>query len=79
MGRYLLDAVDSVLGDAVTAKVHAAWDEVYWLYAAALVAAEGQLYERSGVDMAQPWRRWRAAGHAPAGEDVVTPGAGAGR
>lgn len=72
MGRYLLDAVDSVLGDAVTAKVHAAWDVVYWLFAAALVAAEGRLYERSGVDMAHSWRPWRVADHAPAGEDVVT-------
>jgi len=72
VGRYLLDAVDSVLGDAITAQVHAAWDEVYWLFAGALVAAEGRLYERSGVDMAHPWRPWRVAGHAPAGEDVVT-------
>jgi len=72
VGRYLLDAVDAVLGGAVTAEVHAAWDEVYWQFAAALIAAEGRLYERSGVDPAQPWRPWRVAGHAPAGEDVVT-------
>jgi len=72
VGRYLLEAVDSVLGDAITTEVHAAWDEVYWLFAAALVAAEGLLYERSGVDVARPWRPWRVAGHAPAGEDVMT-------
>ncbi|MDQ6724602.1 MAG: globin domain-containing protein [Actinomycetota bacterium] len=71
VGRYLLGAVDSVLGDAVTAEVHAAWDEVYWAFATALVAAEGELYKWSGVDMARPWRPWQVAGRTPAGEDVV--------
>jgi len=72
VGRYLLGAVDSVLGEAVTADVHDAWTEVYWVFATALAAAEGGLYACNGVEMARPWRPWRVAGHAPAGVDVVT-------
>ena len=37
-------AVGEVLGDAVTADVAAAWDEVYWLFAAQLIAAEARIY-----------------------------------
>jgi len=72
VGRYLLGAVGTVLGQAVTAGVHDAWTEVYWVFATALAAAEGGLYGRSGVDVARPWRPWRVTGHAPAGVDVVT-------
>ena len=32
VGRHLLAAVGEVLGDAVTAEVASAWDEVYWLF-----------------------------------------------
>jgi len=71
VGQYLLSAVDSVLGDSVTPDVHAAWAEGYGAFATALVVAEGELYERSGVDMARPWRPWKVAGRTPAGEDVV--------
>lgn len=71
VGRYLLGAVDSVLGEAVTTSVHDAWAEVYWVFATALASAEGGLYACSGVDTARPWRPWRVADHAPAGVDVV--------
>jgi len=71
VGRYLLSAVGSVLGDAVTASVHDAWTEVYWVFATALAAAEGGLYRCSGVDASRPWRPWRVAAHTPAGVDVV--------
>lgn len=31
VGHHLLKAVGTVLGDAITPEVAAAWDEVYWL------------------------------------------------
>src|SRR3954454_8997065 len=45
VARYLLGAVAEVLGDAVTAEVAAAWTEVYWLFAAQLIAEEARLYQ----------------------------------
>ncbi|MFJ7148027.1 globin domain-containing protein [Streptomyces sp. NPDC100445] len=46
--EHLFAAIAEVLGDAVTPAVAAAWDEVYWLMAHALVAVEKRLYEESG-------------------------------
>ena len=42
-----------MLGEAVTPDVAAAWDEVYWLFAAQLIAAEARIYAQTGVDPAQ--------------------------
>ncbi|MBB2912499.1 nitric oxide dioxygenase [Streptosporangium becharense] len=51
--KYLLAAVADVLGDAVTPEVAAAWDEVYWLMAGALIAMEARLMP----DEDDPWLR----------------------
>ncbi|GAA0446942.1 globin domain-containing protein [Streptomyces sp. NPDC046215] len=47
--RHLFAAIAEVLGEAVTPEVAAAWDEVYWLMANALIALEARLYERAGA------------------------------
>ena len=41
VGHHLLAAVGEVLGDAVTPEVADAWGEVYWLFAAQLIARGG--------------------------------------
>ncbi|MFD8994246.1 FAD-binding oxidoreductase [Streptomyces abikoensis] len=56
--KYLFAAIADVLGDAVTPEVAAAWDEVYWLMAGALIAQEARLYLEALVRPDQPWRRW---------------------
>ncbi|UWE11088.1 globin domain-containing protein [Actinacidiphila bryophytorum] len=56
VGRHLMAAVGEVLGDAVTPEVAAAWDEVYWLMANALIAAEARLYAYAGVADGDVWR-----------------------
>ncbi|WP_128381681.1 globin domain-containing protein [Streptomyces cavernae] len=43
--KHLFAAIAEVLGEAVTPEVAAAWDEVYWLMANALIAIEKSLYE----------------------------------
>ena len=45
----LMWAIVDVLGDAVTPQVAAAWDEVYWLMANALINQERGLYSARGV------------------------------
>ncbi|MFD7659364.1 globin domain-containing protein [Actinosynnema sp. NPDC059797] len=72
VGRHLMAAVGEVLGDAVTPEVAAAWDEVYWLLACRLIAAEARLYQRGGIDPATVWRRWRVAKRQEEAVDAVS-------
>ncbi|MFF7978955.1 globin domain-containing protein [Streptomyces sp. NPDC007901] len=53
--EHLFAAIVEVLGEAVTPEVAAAWDEVYWLMANALIAIEKRLYEESGAAGLRPW------------------------
>ncbi|MEU9730094.1 globin domain-containing protein [Streptomyces sp. NPDC048002] len=67
--EHLFAAIADVLGEAVTPEVAAAWDEVYWLMANALVALEKRLYEESR----EPgWRRWEVVERVPETREVVT-------
>lgn len=53
----LFAAIVEVLGEAVTPEVAAAWDEVYWLMANALIAMEQGLYASLPSDTGYtPWR-----------------------
>lgn len=53
VGKYLLEAIAAVLGDAATPPLLAAWDEAYWLLAGELIAAEARLYDRHNVAAGQ--------------------------
>jgi nitric oxide dioxygenase len=55
--RHLFGAMAEVLGDAVTPEVAAAWDEVYWLMANALMAIEARLYQEAGATEGDIWHR----------------------
>jgi nitric oxide dioxygenase len=72
VGRHLLDAVADVLGDAVTPQVHAAWSEVYWLFATLLIAEEARLYRDAACDPAAPYRPWRIVERRHEADDVVS-------
>lgn len=67
--EHLFAAIVDVLGEAVTPEVAAAWDEVYWLMANALIAIERRLYQESGGDA---WRAWEVVERVRETEDVVT-------
>ncbi|WP_328719484.1 FAD-binding oxidoreductase [Streptomyces sp. NBC_00247] len=69
---HLFAAVAEVLGDAVTPEVAAAWDEVYWLMANALIAVEDRLYAERGVAAGQVWQEWEVAGRTEETADVTT-------
>ncbi|HWS32103.1 MAG TPA: globin domain-containing protein [Actinoplanes sp.] len=72
VGRYLLGAVVQVLGDAVTPAVAAAWDEVYWLFAARLIGREARLYGEAGVDGTDPWRPYTVISRIAEAHDTVS-------
>ncbi|TYP88894.1 FAD-binding oxidoreductase [Blastococcus xanthinilyticus] len=65
-------AIVDVLGDAVTPEVAAAWDEVYWLMAYALINQERGLYSARGVRPESVWREWGVAEKVQESPDVVT-------
>ena len=65
-------AIVDVLGDAVTPEVAAAWDEVYWLMAYALINQERGLYSARGVRPERVWRDWRVEERIQETDDVVT-------
>jgi nitric oxide dioxygenase len=65
-------AIVDVLGDAVTPEVAAAWDEVYWLMAYALINQERGLYSARGVRPETVWREWEVAERIDETDEVVT-------
>ncbi|MEV0021053.1 globin domain-containing protein [Streptomyces atroolivaceus] len=69
---HLLAAIAEVLGDAVTPEVAAAWDEVYWLMANALIAIEERLYAQQGVTAGDVWREWTVTARVEDTPDVAT-------
>ncbi|MEU3341219.1 globin domain-containing protein [Streptomyces sp. NPDC006668] len=68
--EHLFAAIAEVLGEAVTPRVAAAWDEVYWLMANALVAIEKRLYEESADGSG--WREWEVVERVAETADVVS-------
>ena len=72
VGHHLMTAVAEVLGDAVTPEVAQAWDEVYWLFAAQLIAEEARLYTVAGVDPSHPWRRYVVVERVEEATDTIS-------
>lgn len=70
--KHLFAGITEVLGDAVTEEVAAAWDEVYWLMANALIAIEQRLYAERGVLAGDTWRPWEVVEKVRETEDVVS-------
>ncbi|GAA2496619.1 FAD-binding oxidoreductase [Streptomyces thermolineatus] len=70
--KYLFRAIADVLGEAVTPEVAAAWDEVYWLMAGALISLEARLYDRARVEPGQVWRRWTVVGRREETRDAAS-------
>jgi nitric oxide dioxygenase len=68
---HLFWAIVDVLGDAVTPEVAAAWEEVYWLMAHALMNQERGLYSARGVRPDIVWRDWEVIEKVRETDEVV--------
>lgn len=71
VGRHLLGAISTTLGDAATPELMAAWDEAYWLIAGELIAAESRLCERSGAAVGER-HNMRVTRRIEQAQDVVS-------
>ncbi|MEV6597833.1 globin domain-containing protein [Actinoplanes sp. NPDC051346] len=72
VGRYLMGAIRDVLGDAVTPRVAAAWDEVYWLFAARLIGREARLFAQAGAGDGDPWLETTVVSKVTEAHDTVS-------
>lgn len=54
VGKYLLEAMGQVLGDALTPEIKDAWATAYWQLADLMIARENQMYRQS-----EGWSDWR--------------------
>ncbi|KAL4889221.1 globin-like protein [Aspergillus ambiguus] len=54
VGKYLLEAMQEVLGEACTPEISDAWATAYWALANIMIGREGTLYKQS-----QGWTTWR--------------------
>lgn len=72
--EHLFAAIVEVLGEAVTPEVAAAWDEVYWLMANALIALEDRLRAEvaAGGDPTDLWRPYTVVARHPETSTVTT-------
>lgn len=68
--EHLFAAIAEVLGEAVTEEVAAAWSEVYWLMADALIKIEKGLYAQQAND--RVWTPWRLVAKEAAGRGSIT-------
>ncbi|KAJ6164013.1 hypothetical protein N7470_002685 [Penicillium chermesinum] len=54
VGKYLLEAMGEVLGDALTPEIKDAWGAAYWQLADIMIGRESQIYQQS-----EGWTDWR--------------------
>ena len=68
--KYLFEGIADELSDVITADIAAAWTEVYWLMAHALIKMEKGLY--AGLASDKPLAPWIVVKKEAAGTDAVT-------
>ncbi|WP_104128189.1 globin domain-containing protein [Cryobacterium sp. Y57] len=68
--KYLFEGIADELSDVITAEIAAAWAEVYWLMAHALIKMEKGLY--AGLASDKPLAPWTVVKKEAAGTDAVT-------
>jgi nitric oxide dioxygenase len=71
VGSNLIGAIKSVLGEAATPELLAAWEEAYGLLADALIDAEARLYQQNN-QQPDEWLKVKVADKQHQSEDVVT-------
>lgn len=72
VGEHLMGAIGTVLGDALTPEVHAAWVAAYGQLADVFISREKALYDAPGKDLPVGWRKFRIAKRVDESESVTS-------
>ncbi|KAK3346920.1 globin-like protein [Lasiosphaeria hispida] len=59
VGKYLIQAIGQVLGDAATPPIVDAWTAAYGALAGVFIGREGQMYKANEADGWSGWRKFR--------------------
>jgi nitric oxide dioxygenase len=70
VGRYLMDAMKTVLGDALTPEIATAWGAAYGQLADLFIVREKELYDT--LDQWSDWRDFRVARKEREGDDITS-------
>lgn len=70
VGKYLLEAMKEVLGEALTPEIHEAWAAAYWQLANILIDREDSIYQLN-ADWAD-WRDFRIANKVVESEEITS-------
>lgn len=70
VGKYLLEAMGQVLGDALTPEILDAWAAAYWQLAILFIGREGDIYKQS--EGWTQWREFRVAQKVPESAEITS-------
>ncbi|OJJ50650.1 hypothetical protein ASPZODRAFT_148118 [Penicilliopsis zonata CBS 506.65] len=70
VGKFLLEAMAEVLGDALTPAIHDAWAAAYWQLADIMIGREKQLYDEA--DGWTDWRQFKVARKTPESAEITS-------
>ncbi|KAL2157138.1 hypothetical protein VTH06DRAFT_6426 [Thermothelomyces fergusii] len=65
VGKYLIQAIGQVLGDAATPEIVDAWTAAYGALAKVFIDREGEMYKANEADGWVGWRKFRIARKVP--------------
>jgi nitric oxide dioxygenase len=71
VGRYLIQAIGQVLGDAATPEIVDAWTAAYGVLAQVFIQREGEMYKANAAEGWKGWRKFRIVRKVPE-SDVIT-------
>jgi len=70
VGKYLLEAIGLVLGEAATPEIVDAWTAAYSVLADVFITQEGKMYDENKQDGWQGWRKFQITRREPESSNI---------
>ena len=72
VGKYLIQAIGQVLGDAATADIVDAWVAAYGVLASVFINLEGEMYKANAADHWVGWRKFKIVRKVPESSTITS-------